>query len=664
MAQSTITNGESGLNVRNALNSMFGELYGTGSPTRVLFASKLSGIHQNTSLTAGGGTDDTSVLQTALNGGNVTLYIDGPSLISAVLFNGTTHFPALQLYSNTTLVFLPGGGFFLKANSNVPMIGAGQSLVTGVSNIALIGLEGMAILNGNAANQVKENPTTWWPYGVIFQNFNGVYMENIEVRNAKTFSIVFTAGLISSGTNFVVKNCRSYWNENNDVTIPENRNKDGIHLWGTLDRGLIDGYYSNGNDDVMAHNTDEGVEGFNTHVNASFIFGPSSGGDLTNITWKNVYIDTTNGIRAFRFLTYNASGGTHVCDNIVMDTVTGAASLGTEWGEVDMGTYIVDKWAVTGATLNLGFDGAPLENLGVANISSGVSIGVSGPPDNKFGDYFLSQSFLNTVYVTSSGIDSLGEVGNPALPFLTLQAAVDKFSTDFPGETQAFIKVGAGAFADIAVPATINTISIMGAGFQLSTMGIITSSSPAFSVEDVGVQSILITSILRDSLAGDLTVSVYNARVATAIRNDGASGIPGTDGGIINIFGMTDAPEVTAKGGDGLAPDGDSGAGGTITISGPVVVTGNLSAAPGTPDGAGVVGADGVVNVSQGASAVTPDPGSTDTFLASTIAGVFHPGNPATHIADPIGGVVVDVQSRATIATILNALEAANLVLP
>lgn len=361
---------------------------GGGSATPyTIYSSQLPGIHADSDIDTGGGTDDTAILQTALDTlhtlGGGTLVIEGVSLVTDALFDPDTHWGALQVYSNTHIIFNPGAGLFLDDHCNIPIISAGwgvDPLVTNtgkgyyVENVTISG----GILNCNASNQDKTDSVRWWPFGIVFANFSNVTLEDLEVRNAKTFSIVFTAGQVSTSKHVRVRNVRSFWNE--DTT--GSSNKDGLHLWGTLDDIIVDGYFSNGDDDALALNCDEGVAGYVNNF-GYFLFAPTSGGDITNATFENCEFrsNTGGGIHTYRVL-YD-SVGTANCKNLRFINIIGDSGIPCGGFSVQS----LDTMSFNGFYVPNGSIAATCTNFGAGLIIPSADLsGVTAT--NKFGDYY------------------------------------------------------------------------------------------------------------------------------------------------------------------------------------------------------------------------------------------------------------------------------------
>jgi hypothetical protein len=337
----------------------------------VIYASKW-GCALNSDINAGGGTDDSACLQSAMNAlissGGGTLVIDGFALISNANVAGAQT-TALQTASNLT-IDASAGGLFLADHSNCPMLG---NMVTGNPNatfetgIKVIG----GVWNGNSANQDKyENadPTREWVYGFWFGGFNGLTLENVTIRNAKTFSLV-----LSNGKNFVVRNAISTWDDALATNTHQGYNRDGIHMFGTLSNGQIYNYSSNGDDDVLAFNTDEGVDDHANKPSRWMINRmPWSGGEISNIYVDGINFNgSSNGVR---WIGYSIPGGIAAVDNITLRNIGGTIvqTPMQNSGITSAGPITIDGWHVKGPYNSI--DVPASTNLMLRNILPGVVV--------------------------------------------------------------------------------------------------------------------------------------------------------------------------------------------------------------------------------------------------------------------------------------------------
>ena len=261
---------------------------GSGSQN-VIYASSVAALDSN--IDSGGGTDDTAALQAVLDLANT---IENKSI--ELVMDGIASVSTLRVWRNTTIRCLPNCGFFQAAGSNWHLLTTGYVLPTEPShdNISLIG----GVYNCNGNNQAKwendhdpESDPWGWVFGLWIGWFKNFTMRDVIVRNAKTFSIS-----LMQGDGVVIENCASLWDDGGDGDA--GRNRDGIHLWGPLSNIRVKGYVSNGDDDVLALNTDE-----NTYASDWPTAQPrrGTGGVLSNLVFEDIeFRNSTNGIRFYK----------------------------------------------------------------------------------------------------------------------------------------------------------------------------------------------------------------------------------------------------------------------------------------------------------------------------------------------------------------------------
>ena len=223
-----------------------------------------------------------------------------------------------------------------------------------------------------------------WNYGLWFSGFQRLTLSGVTVRNANNF---YKA--LGNGSNFIIEQCQSRWDDNDGVT-QTNFNRDGIHMFGNLDSGHIVDYYTNGDDDALAFNTDEGSQLGDSRRGTGYA--------ISNIIAENIQLDAAS--QAFRFW---GSNGTGTLSNITIrnvygvmkqgaqqygcspPTVAGRTYLGrtnTDSGLVSVNQITIDGWnptVINGASAALAFSG--VSNLQLVNISAATSVTVSGVED-------------------------------------------------------------------------------------------------------------------------------------------------------------------------------------------------------------------------------------------------------------------------------------------
>lgn len=360
--------------------------------TTTLYASR-NGCALNSNLITGGGSDDTAALQALLDraptAGTLEVVLDGPALISQTLI----------VHSNTTLRCLQGAGVFVAANSNCHILKTDMGTLTvGVnSNIKLLG----GVYNGNGQHQSRftanlNDSSHWWNLGIWIGWAKNVTIEDVTIQDPRTFGLV-----IMGCEKVTIRNYRlligSGWTGDN--------NHDCLHFWGPVDNCVATNIRSNGDDDVLAFNTNEAVvlKYIGEYWNASptpkpGVPFPASGGNLTNIFVENVFFDSSrNGIRFIGGTDVSAfTPNATLCKNIVVRNCYGTIStipmqFGS-WTAGDAGaidpasTWEIDGWHVTagstGSNRIVGYGSTVRLN----NIAAGTPVAVQ--TGFGTGDYF------------------------------------------------------------------------------------------------------------------------------------------------------------------------------------------------------------------------------------------------------------------------------------
>lgn len=148
-------------------------------------AASEAGAKLDSDVSKGGGTDETTLIQSildrALELGSIKLVVDG-----AILVRG------LKIHSNTTIECLnPSCGFYLADNSNLPLIANAMPQPEGRANHNLTFLGGT--YNGNAARQDwKYHPDYGWLTAIALHGVEQVLMRDVSITNSRTFFVYLT----------------------------------------------------------------------------------------------------------------------------------------------------------------------------------------------------------------------------------------------------------------------------------------------------------------------------------------------------------------------------------------------------------------------------------------------------------------------------------------
>jgi hypothetical protein len=158
-----------------------------------VLVSSLAGIHQNSNVTSGGGTDDTATIQAALNAGPFPLILvqDGASLITG-----------LNVNSNTTIQCSNSScGFYAANSANQSMFRNANRSGSVISDHDITFDNGT--YNGNTANQSGKYDANGAPRCCM--SLFGV--KNIEVKNLTTLKAPYAGVEFGNYQNVNVHDC-------------------------------------------------------------------------------------------------------------------------------------------------------------------------------------------------------------------------------------------------------------------------------------------------------------------------------------------------------------------------------------------------------------------------------------------------------------------------
>lgn len=198
-------------------------------------------------------------------------------------------------------------------------------------------------------------------------------------------------------------------------------------------------------------------------------------------------------------------------------------------------------------------------------------------------------------YVEESGNDGTGAVGNPALPYLTFDAA---YAAGVIAAVNFAIKFGVGNH-NITISTDLSSYfkQAIGVGPDVSIVQI--SGTPASGL--IGVAGYNTTLNIQNL---DLTISANGGAATDTLELGGP-------GGLHTIEGSNSKLTVFSQGGN--SADNDGGAGGTVRPSGQIrVIQINLSG--GTGGNMGASGSNGVIDAADGCNFV----GCTYTGVANS----------------------------------------------
>lgn len=175
----------------------------------------------------------------------------------------------------------------------------------------------------------------------------------------------------------------------------------------------------------------------------------------------------------------------------------------------------------------------------------------------------------NVAYVRSDGNDSTGTIGNPSLPYLTWQAAVDSNAVVFD--------FGVGSFGDVILAGNDFSFIGKGSGPNGTQLGSITSAT-GFTIQDSGYQSAHIGVI---TTAHDTLLTMSGVRCAGI--NGSATGFD--NAASINLTNCAIENDVNVSSVDGNAGNVSIHGG---NVNGNVTTTASGGGTPSTPQLRGI----------------------------------------------------------------------------
>lgn len=401
---------------------------GAGSlGSNILTVSQLPGIHGNSNVVTGGGTDDTAVLQTALNtltsnGGGV-LIVDRACLTSG-----------LQVGSNTT-IYAPGRGygFFLSSNAGFPVIrNVNPSTSTVIDqNISLIG----GTYNMNVANQNGPGAGN----GDNFQQIAGFYgvanvtLRDLTLTSGTTGKALFGFGVIfSNWSNVVIQN----------VVMNNNRTSgggDGVHLL-TGSGATITNLSGFTTSDFIALNSSD----YHDVTPGSWIV---TDGNISNVSMDDIQLNGSwNGIGML--------SGDHNVTGVAVNNLRGtvlnyAISMWNAWASPHVGGFV---------------DGVSLSNI---NVTCATAYNASGPVGPIAVVYSLSSGATQVRNVQINGVQWNGQ--GTASPWMLLAANTTTASLQINGVQINESTVNTNNRPFVSISGTVNHLAINNVDWQRPT---------------------------------------------------------------------------------------------------------------------------------------------------------------------------------------------------
>lgn len=287
-----------------------------GKPTAaVVVSASAAGAVLDSDLMKGAGTDDTAVLQRVLDraggGRPVHLLVDGVALVGG-----------LEIYGNTTLECVRGGGLYLKDGSSRAIVRNAHRSRTQIVD-ERITVRG-CFLNGNRDNQPGARPERTignnqeadgtYISGLQFFGVNDLVIEDVTLWGIRSFS-----AWIANANRIDVRNVIVDHGGPEDIDL-HYANVDGLHFNGPIRYLTIDGLKFRTGDDGIALNADD-VPGTDD-MTVRNDMGPYVGqGPITDVTVSNVQL--MEAVQGFRLLSSKQR-----IDRVMISNVTGTIKGG------------------------------------------------------------------------------------------------------------------------------------------------------------------------------------------------------------------------------------------------------------------------------------------------------------------------------------------------
>ena len=267
--------------------------------TKVIYASQTN-AKLDSNVQAGGGTDDTLILQKILDlapeYGGIHLIMDGAALITG-----------LKVHSNTTIECLNKGcGFYLADHANRSLIiNANPSAKEMIDhNISLLG----GTYNHNCLHQAHHVPedvhyskADSFVVAISFFGIENLLVRDVTIRNQRTFA-------------FLMTNWQKVTMENILLELPDfihGGNQDGIHVQGPGRFLILKNIQGRTGDDFIAINADEEFIG-----EKNFFHPFATTGPITDVVVDTVMVD--DAAQVLRILSRQSK-----VDRITVKNITG-----------------------------------------------------------------------------------------------------------------------------------------------------------------------------------------------------------------------------------------------------------------------------------------------------------------------------------------------------
>ncbi len=549
----------------------------------VIYASTLSGIHSDSNLTSGGGTDDTAVLQSAID----TLASEGGGelILDKVFLVGSLHVP-----SDITIRGLGWNtGLYRADHTDAPIIRNENPSTTTAqdTNIQLINFQ--VSLNGiNQDATPIESEGDCWVNGVAFYGVSDVTLDTIRVYNADQPNIELP--IMFTNTSYVTV-------ENTEVYMGLSTNNDGIHFTGPNSHLVLKNIKGAVGAQLIDLNSTDAVNGLQDCSATPWII---NSGDITDVLIDGIeFMGSEYGISVL-------SGANNI-KHLTIKNVHGTTVYWTIgfWNAWDAPTYtggIIDDVLLENISMTYG------QPIQAYHIGSGlVHIGNLQISNSRWAYNGANVPWFNIesgVTIDSLQMDNI-TVNNSGQPLIKNDAEIKTLSMNGikwyrpAGSSPSGYMIGGNGTTDLVSMVDLDLLYLSGAINPTQTVGTSTSYiandlnvlGNVISSDDISAQNLnalTINSTTSNSTEANIsdTLITGTANITQAITfGTTTAGLGGTvtvDGAYtIRTFtssGTFTTPASTTDysvlivaggggGGGGGAPGGGGGAGGAVASS-------------------------------------------------------------------------------------------------
>ena len=273
---------------------------GTTQPKTVYLSAALNsngGADLESATPSAFGADYTAQIQAILNTASITnpirVVVDGRYSVTGISVRGYTTIEGLD----------QSHGFLLRDNSDKPVI-SNYTLTPGGGDSSqrdhFISLKNLTI-SGNGDAQSHSTLSQGWICGIRMMGVENVVIENVRIRNARTFACQF-----ANWKNVTVR-------DSSAEKVTNSNNRDGFKFNGPGQYLFVRGIRVDTSDDSLSLCPNDVLQASTPTIN---VYGPFAGaGDITDVTIRDIQCISNYGIRLL--------SSTNLLDRVFINGVRG-----------------------------------------------------------------------------------------------------------------------------------------------------------------------------------------------------------------------------------------------------------------------------------------------------------------------------------------------------